>query len=55
MQVAVTEIVMTIKKPSGLFPNGIGTFIPQKLDIIVGIANTIVIDVKVGNVYNVMK
>ena len=46
MSVNATEISIIIGNPNLLFWNGMFTFIPQKLDTIVGTASTIVIDVK---------
>ena len=46
ISVNVTDINIIIGKPNLLSWNGMFTFIPQKLDTIVGTANTIVIDVK---------
>ena len=46
IRVVTTANIIIITNPNGLFSNGNFTFIPQKLDIIVGIASTIVIDVK---------
>lgn len=40
------DMMKTIKKASGLFANGISTFIPKKLATMVGIDKTIVIDAK---------
>ena len=46
INVNVTDISIIIGKPNLLSWNGRFTFIPQKLDTIVGTASTIVIDVK---------
>ena len=45
-KVIINAINIIIINPIGLCSNGNSTFIPQKLEIIVGIAKTIVIDVK---------
>ena len=44
--VIIIAIATITTNPIGLFSNGSATFIPQKLDIIVGTAKIIVIDVK---------
>lgn len=46
ISVNATEISIIIGNPNLLFWNGMFTFIPQKLDTIVGTASTIVIDVR---------
>ena len=45
-RVNTTDISIITTNPYGLFWSGNPTFIPQKLEIIVGTARTIVMDVK---------